>query len=90
MTNSQESEITFPVFGGIFGVGWLATKLKTLADLGQIGAWHIGHWIDFRHTAIRIRFDTRADGEFAEGFIENWRRAHVPTGDVSDAPVGKR
>ena len=89
MTNPQGSEITFPVVGGIFGVGSLATMLKALAGLGQIGSWHIGHWIDFRHTAVRIQFDTRADGEIAEDFIENWHRAHAPTGNVSDAPVGK-
>ena len=89
MTNSQGSEITFPVVGGIFGVGWIATMLRALADLGRIGSWHIGHWVDFRHTAIRIQFDTRADAEVAEDFIEAWRRTHVPTGDVSDTSAGK-
>jgi hypothetical protein len=89
MTNLQESEITFPV-GGIFGVGRLATMLKALAESGRIGPWHIGHWIDFRHTAIRIQFDTRTDGEIAKDSIENWHSAHVPTGNgTSDAPVGK-
>lgn len=84
MTNLQRSEITFPV-GGIFGVGRLATMLKALADSGQIGTWHVGHWIDFHHTAIRIRFDTHADAEIAEAFV----RAHVPTGSgASDAPEG--
>ena len=81
-------EITFPVVGGIFGVVRLSTMLKALADSGQIGPWHVGHWIDFRHTAIRIQFDTRADGEIAEGFVENRNRAHVPAGSgASDALV---
>jgi len=64
MMNPSESVVTFPV-GGIFGVGRLATRLKTLSDAGQIGPWHIGHWIDFKHTAIRIRFESVADGELA-------------------------
>jgi hypothetical protein len=60
-----ESVITFPVEGGIFGVGRLATKLNQLASADQIGPWHVGQWIDFTHTAIRIRFGTIADGEVA-------------------------
>lgn len=88
MTNLPGSEITFPVVGGIFGVGRLATVLKALVDSGQIGPWHVGHWIDFRHAAIRIQFDTRADGELAKGFIANSHRAHVPAaGGISNAPV---
>jgi hypothetical protein len=42
MTNLDGCEITFPIVGGIFGVGRLATKLKALADTEQIGPWHIG------------------------------------------------
>jgi len=79
MTNSQESEIVVPT-DGIFGVGRLATILNSLAESGQIGAWHVGQWTDFRHTAIRIRFDTRTGGEIAKSFIENWHKAHVPAG----------
>ena len=65
MTNLDECAITVPVVGGIFGVGRLATRLKALADTEQIGPWHIGHWIDFRHTAIRIRFASVAARERA-------------------------
>ena len=65
MANLDECVITFPVVGGIFGVGRLATSLKALADTDQIGLWHIGQWIDFKHTAIRIRFGSVADGERA-------------------------
>ena len=53
--------------GGIFGVGRLATKLKGLADTEHIGPWHIGQWADFKHTAIRMRFASIADGERAKG-----------------------
>jgi hypothetical protein len=65
MTNLDECEITVPVVGGVFGVGRLATRLKALADTEQIGPWHIGQWIDFKHTAIRIRFGSVADRERA-------------------------
>jgi len=66
MTNLDGCEITFPIVGGIFGVGRLATKLKALADTEQIGPWHIGQWTDFKHTAIRMRFASIADGERAK------------------------
>jgi hypothetical protein len=65
MPSSDECVITFPVAGGIFGVGRLATKLNELLNRGQIGPWHVGQWIDFKHTAIRIKFLTAADGEVA-------------------------
>jgi hypothetical protein len=75
MTDPQESEVVFPITGGVFGVGKLATNLKALTEAGKIRPWHIGHWIDFRHTAIRIRFATSADGELAKSFVEDWHRA---------------
>jgi len=81
------SEITFPVVGGIFGVGRLATMLKAMAETGQIGPWHVGRWIDFRHNAIRIQFDRDADGEIARSSVENRHGADVPT--RSGASVGK-
>jgi hypothetical protein len=65
MSNSTEHFIIFPVIGGIFGVGRLAAKLNELLDTDQIGPWHIGQWIDFTHTAIRIKFGTAADGQLA-------------------------
>ena len=65
MTNLDECVITVPIVGGIFGVGRLATRLTALADTQQIGPWHIGHWIDFKHTAIRIQFGSVADRERA-------------------------
>ena len=65
MTNLDGCVITFPIEGGIFGVGRLATKLKALADTAQIGPWHIGQWTDFKHTAIRKRFVSITDGERA-------------------------
>jgi hypothetical protein len=65
MPNSDDCVIAFPVAGGIFGVARLATKLNELLDRGQIGPWRIGHRIDFKHTAIRIKFLTATDGEVA-------------------------
>jgi hypothetical protein len=67
MTKLDGCVITFPVVGGVFGVGRLATKLKALADTKEIGPWHIGQWTDFRHTAIRMQFASLADGERAQG-----------------------
>ena len=65
MPSSDECVITFRVVGGIFGVGRLATKLNELLNKGEIGPWHVGQWIDFTHSAIRIKFLTAADGEVA-------------------------
>jgi hypothetical protein len=59
------SVVRFPV-SGIFGVGCLATKLKALESVNQIGPWHIGHWVDYTHTAIRKKFQSVADGKFAK------------------------
>jgi hypothetical protein len=65
MAKLNEYEVTFPIAGGIFGVGRLATKLKALVDTDQIGAWHVGQWINFKHAEIRIRFGSVADGKLA-------------------------
>ena len=66
MSSDSERLVTFPVKGGIFGVGRLATRLTVLAADHQIGGWHIGHWVDGKHTAIRITFDTVADAVLAK------------------------
>src|SRR4051794_39399458 len=65
VTNLADSIVTFPIAGGIFGVGRLATILKTLQSVGHIGPWHVGHWVDFTHTAIRIRFNSVVDAQVA-------------------------
>jgi hypothetical protein len=65
MTNLADSTVTFPIAGGIFGVGRLATRLKALQSVGHIGPWHVGHWVDFTHTAIRIRFNSIIDAQVA-------------------------
>ena len=64
MTASSESVLTFAV-AGIFGAGRLASRLKELESVDLIGPWHVGHWIDYTHTAIRIRFTSRADARTA-------------------------
>jgi len=69
MSASDECVITFPIVGGIFGVGQLASRLNALLSVGQIGPWHIGRWINFKHAAIRIRFNSVADGEAASLLI---------------------
>jgi hypothetical protein len=60
---------TFAVTGGIFGVGRLAARLDVLLESGRIGAWHIGPWVDWRHTAIRIKFDSVEDGKLSERVV---------------------
>jgi hypothetical protein len=65
MSDASEQVVTFVVSGGVFGVGRLATKLNELSKTDQIGPWHIGQWIDFRHTAVRIKFGSAADGKLA-------------------------
>ncbi len=65
MTTLADSMVTFPIAGGIFGVGHLATRLKALQSVGYIGPWHVGHWVDFTHTAISIRFNSIVDAQVA-------------------------
>lgn len=64
MTESSESVVTFEVEGTL-GVGRLASKLKELQSVDLIGPWHVGHWIDHTHQAIRVRFSSRADARTA-------------------------
>lgn len=64
MTGSSESVVTFPA-AGIFGAGRLASRLKELEGVDLIGPWHVGHWIDYTHSAIRIRFSSPADARTA-------------------------
>ena len=66
MSNQIECLVTFPVRGGIFGVGRLATRLTALAASHEIGDWHIGHWVDWTHTGILISFDTAVDAALAK------------------------
>jgi len=80
MTGSSESVVTFPA-AGIFGAGRLASRLKELESVDLIGPWHVGHWIDHTHTAIRIRFRSQADARTA---LINVGFAPAPP---SDAPI---
>jgi hypothetical protein len=66
---AAECVITFAVTGGIFGVGRLAGRLDELSQSGRIGPWHIGPWVDWRHRAIRIKFDSVEDGKLVEHIV---------------------
>ena len=66
---APEYMITFAVAGGIFGVGRLAAQLDELSQSGRIGAWHIGPWVDWGHTAIRIKFDSVEDGKLSQHVV---------------------
>ena len=70
MPSQGDCVVTFPIEGGIFGVGRLATRLHALKTSHQIGEWHIGRWVDWRHKAIRISFDTPEDATFAKSAQE--------------------
>ena len=60
MSAQVECQTMFPVSSGIFEVGSLATRLNALVASHQIAEWHIRHWVDWRHSAIRINFATAA------------------------------
>jgi len=76
MTDSSESVLTFPV-AGIFGAGRLARSLNELESVHLIGPGHVGHWIDYTQTALRIRFSSPSDADTALINIE------FPAGSVS-------
>jgi hypothetical protein len=85
MTGSSESVVTFPE-AGIFGAGRLASKLKELESADLIGPWHVGHWIDYAHTAIRIRFSSSADARTA---LINVGFSAGPPPDISTQSQGE-
>ena len=66
---ATECVITFAVTGGIFGVGRLAARLDELLESRRIGAWHIGPWVDWRQTAIRIKFGSVEDAKLSEQIV---------------------
>jgi hypothetical protein len=66
MMSPSDCLVTFPVRSGIFGVDRLAKRLKALQSEDRIGDWHISYWVDWRHTAIQISFDTVADANRAK------------------------
>lgn len=65
MSTENEFVVMFPITGGIFGVGRLASRLTALVAAQRIGEWHVGNWLDHKHTAIRIRFNNAADAGLA-------------------------
>ena len=66
MTDADQNVAVFEVDRGIYGVGRLATRLKGLESIGNIGPWHVGHWIDFTHKEIRIHFNSVVDATLAK------------------------
>ena len=83
MSTQNQCELLFPVKSGIFGVGNLATRLTALTATRQIGEWHIGRWLDWKHTAIRITFATPADATFAISVSPE--AMNLPTQDTAAA-----
>jgi hypothetical protein len=66
MPNAADCTVTFPVERGIFGVNRLALALNALANDHRIGNWHPGRWVNWRHAAIAINFDSAADATLAK------------------------
>jgi hypothetical protein len=87
MPTQNQREVLFPVKSGIFGVGRLATRLTALTTSRQIGEWHIGRWLDWRHTAIRINFATPADAALAISVSKE--AEDLPAPDTGAAPVSR-
>lgn len=56
---------TFSIDNGIYGVGRLAKRLNALIGKDGIAAWHLAGWTDWKHTAIRIDFDSPEDARRA-------------------------
>jgi hypothetical protein len=82
------SMMTFAVTGGTFGVSRLANSLNALSATKQIGDWHLGLWIDWRHTAIRVNFDTAADAALAKQWCSD--AGQRPRSALSDPETGSR
>lgn len=80
--------VTFPVSGGIFGVGRLASRLKTLTAAKEIGDWHLGLWVDWRHTAISVDFGNAADAALTERLCSD--AGQWPRSALSGAAAGGR
>jgi hypothetical protein len=66
MASAADFTVTFPVERGIFGVNRLAVALNALANDHRIRNWHPGRWVDWRHGAIAISFDSTADARLAK------------------------
>jgi hypothetical protein len=79
--SAGECVTTLPSQGVISGVGRLAASLDELSQSGRIGAWHIGPWVNWRHMAIRIKFDSVEDGRLSE---------HVVRLDLAERSFGRR
>jgi hypothetical protein len=60
-----DRRVTFPVDGGIYGVGRLAKRLNALVGKDGIAVWRLAGWTDWKHRAIRIDFDSPRDARRA-------------------------
>jgi hypothetical protein len=63
--SAGDRRATFSIDNGIYGVGRLATRLNALIGKDGIAAWHLAGWTDWKHTAIRIDFDSLDDARRA-------------------------
>ena len=66
---APEYMITFAVAGGSSVLAGLRLSSTSFRKAGRIGAWHIGPWVDWGHTAIRIKFDSVEDGKLSQHVV---------------------
>jgi hypothetical protein len=63
--SAGDRRATFSIDNGIYGVDRLAKRLNALIGKDGIAAWHLAGWTDWKHTAIRIDFDSLEDARRA-------------------------
>ena len=59
--------VTFAITAGIFGVG--QPLAEQASGKRKDRCLHIGPWVDWRHTAICIKFDSVEDGKLSEDVV---------------------
>jgi hypothetical protein len=64
-SSAGDRRAIFSIDNGIYGVGRLAKRLNALIGKDGIAAWHLAGWTDWKHTAIRIDFDSLEDARRA-------------------------
>jgi hypothetical protein len=79
-----DRRVTFPVEGGIYGVGRLVKRLNALMREDSIAVWQLAGWTDWKHGAIRIDFASPEDASHAEDAC----RDEAP--DLGREPVDSR
>lgn len=81
LERAGDRRATFSIDNGIYGVGRLAKRLNALIGKDGIAAWHLAGWTDWKHTAIRIDFDSPEDARRAADTCRDDRPGADPAPD---------